>query len=365
MSTSTTFASRLFFDGHTLRENAAIVVDADGRVSEISFDARDHDFALISVGLVDIQMNGFDGFDLSDPAEEIVVQLAAALRSRGTFRFLATLVSAGLDDLLDRARRLDEMMSDHPDSGCAGIHLEGPFLGDAPGAHQDKYIVNADSGWIGQLPPTVRMMTIAPENSSCVQAIHALVAANIVPSLGHSSPSFSEYDAAVRAGARCVTHLFNAMSGVHHRDDGLASWALTDDRIAKGIIADGVHVSTTTGKLIARAVPAELRYLVSDSIAWNGAWARRRGVEIRDGAPRLPSGTLAGSSASLAECVATAVNQWHWPLLDALRSASTIPARVARLAAPRLDIGMPADFVCWDDELRVVHTVGGLTPTSP
>lgn len=357
-----TVSARFFFDGTVLRENACVSIDVDSRVASIDFSSSNHDHFLVSTGLVDLQMNGYDEVDVADATHDELAGLCDRLRLAGTFQFLATLVSAPLDVMLRRSQFVSEFVRSSGHDSLVGIHLEGPFLGNAHGAHSSRDIVDADVSWIDSLPPEIRMMTIAPENPSCSQTIRVLRERGIIASLGHSAPTRQQFDDAVLAGASSVTHLFNAMSGVHHRDDGMSLWSMNDDRLHVGVIADGVHVSDSTGQLVGRAVDPDRRFLVSDSIAWNGAWAKKRGIDVRTGAPRLPSGTLAGSAATLAQCVAHAVRRWKWPLVDALRAATVVPARVAGIDPPHLTVGGPARLVCWNDELVVQRVLNGRTP---
>lgn len=345
-----------------MHENVRIEIDRDFRISSISATRSEHDHHLVSTGLVDLQMNGYDDVDVADASHAALAHLVEKLRFAGTFHFLATLVSAPKSDMLRRAQQLARFVQSDPSNALVGIHLEGPFLGGAHGAHSSRDIVDADAEWIASLPDEVRLMTIAPDNPSCVQAIRALRERGILVSLGHGEPTRQQFNDAVIAGASSVTHLFNAMSGVHHREGGMALWSIVENQLDTGIIADGVHVSDETGVLIDRAIDPSRRFLVSDSIAWNGLWAQKRQIEVRDGVPRLPSGTLAGSAATLAECVANAVHRWNWPLDVALRSATSIPSRMIGLTPPRVTIGGPAHLVCWNYDLRVERVVGGRTP---
>lgn len=367
-------STRFFYDGSELHDNVLLTFDDDGTLTRVSQSTARHDHFLVSTGLVDIQMNGYDSIDVADLDRDTLPELGTTLRSLGTLSWLATLVSAPLSHMSTRVAKVTELLEGtepreyelthransgvvQSRSGCAGIHLEGPFLGSATGAHNADHVVSAEIEWIESLPRSVRMMTIAPDNPSCIAAIGALRARNIAVSLGHSRPTHDQFESAVDAGASSITHLFNAMSGVHHRDGGLANWAIVDDRLAKGLIADGVHVADAAGVLAGRAIPPDMRYLVSDSIAWNGKWAKGGQVAIRDGAPRLPDGTLAGSSTSLARCVGNAVRAWNWPLRDALRSATCIPARVAGISAPEVSVGRRTTLVCWDETLAVTGII--------
>src|SRR5258708_11409342 len=148
-----------------------------------------------------------------------------------------------------------------------GAHLEGPFLGGAPGAHQREHIRGIDGPFLSDLPDIVRIVTIAPEAAGALEAITRLRQRQVTVSLGHSTASYAEARAAVDAGASLVTHLFNAMGPLHHRNPGLAGAALVDDRVAVALIADGAHVALPVLKLAFRVKGRGRVALVSDSVA--------------------------------------------------------------------------------------------------
>jgi len=238
--------------------------------------------------------------------------------------------------------------------GFAGVHVEGPFLGAAPGAHPVKHIIACDMQWISQLVPSVRLVTVAPEQTGVIAAISALRKRDITVSLGHSRPTKTQYEEAVNAGASMVTHLFNGMSGVHHREPGLATWALIDDQMSCGVIADGVHVDTDAIQLAFRAAGNRI-CLVSDSVSWKTSAGPRPGVEIRNGAPRLADDTLAGSCTPLGECVQRVVRDCGVPLQTALASATSIPADLVGLKQfGRIRSGQKADLLALDSDLSVL-----------
>lgn len=345
-----------FFDGHALHGPTLLHLSEDGVVEAVEASTRTPDVHLVSPGLVDVQMNGFDDVDVATASREDLQRLDAALLDAGTTSWLGTIVTAPLPSMLETLQRLDAHLENMA-TGCVGLHVEGPFLGAAVGAHRPDWIVPIDLEWIESLPNSVKLITIAPEQQNTTQAIQLCTAKGIAVSLGHSRASRQQFHNAVNAGARMVTHLFNGMSGVHHRDDGVALSALTNDAVVAGLIADLVHVSPDAVSLAFTAKGRDSIALVSDSVAWNSEWAKRRGVTLRDGSPRLPDGTLAGSSTPLAECVRRSIVGCGVSLPDALRAATSTPARV--LGYPQIGtvaIGQSASLVCFDESLHVSQT---------
>jgi N-acetylglucosamine-6-phosphate deacetylase len=308
-------------------------------------------FDYLCAGFVDLQVNGFDDVDLWMASRENdhagVARLSERLLDHGVTSWQPTLVTAPLH----RYRDALEFFASSPRSGAEriGVHLEGPFLGRAPGAHRRDHIVDVDQDFVDSLPAVVSMITIAPESRGSSRAIAALTARGVRCSLGHSRPTDAEFALSRSAGATAVTHLFNAMSGVDHRDPGLATWALLDDELTLGLIADGVHVHRDVIALAFRGAGDRIA-LVSDSVGW----AVGDGIEIRDGAPRLADGTLAGTNLTLDRAVRVCVEAGV-PAEHALLAASRTPATLMGLAdRGEIAPGRRADLVALDRDLRVV-----------
>lgn len=343
-----------FFDGETLHGPHLIVVADDGFVVSVEEHFGATEYQVVCPGFVDVQMNGFDDVHVASASLDEMNRLDQMLLSQGTTSWLGTIVTAPLEKMTTSLSSLHESYVSGHVSGFAGVHVEGPFLGGAPGAHPVKHIIACDLDWISQLLSSVRLLTVAPEQTDVIPAIRELRARNITVSLGHSRPTRRQFEDAVDAGASMVTHLFNGMSGVHHRDPGLALWAMNDDRMSCGLIADGVHVQTDSLTLAFRAAGSRI-CLVSDSVAWETSSGPRPGIEIRDGAPRLSDDTLAGSCTPLAKCVQRVVRDCGVSLSSALASATSVPADLVGLTdVGRIKIGHKADLLALDSELSVL-----------
>ena len=306
-------------------------------------------------GFVDLQVNGIGDVDVATADGSDWEQLDHLLLAQGVTTWCPTLVTMPLDRYarpLDRiAAAMARSQSGRPK--IAGVHLEGPFLGDAAGAHRPDLIIPIDLDWLSALPAHVRLMTLGAEQPLAPEAIALLVAAGRLVSIGHTNADAGQFDAAVAAGARLTTHLFNAMSGVHHRSPGVAVFALTNPQVGASLIADGVHVHPRVLRLAFQALGAERAVLVTDAVAWRSGHVGLVGIELRDGAPRLPDGTLAGSAltmdAAIRNCVAAGVAE-----LDVLRAASANPARLLGLAdSGAIEPGRRADLVALTPDLEV------------
>lgn len=349
--------ARQFFDGETLFGPTRITLVNDV-VHDITSHSGQFDFDLVSPGLVDVQMNGFENLDIAQANSADLVAIDERLCELGTTSWLGTVVTHRLHTLSAILKRLDDVYRSDTVNGFCGIHLEGPFLGDSLGAHRQEWVVPIDIEWLTTLPSSIRLMTIGAEQANFATATRLLEGRGIAVSIGHSRPTRAQFDAALNSGASMVTHLFNAMSGIHHREDGLALMALLSDNIFLGLIADLVHVSPDAISHTFQSASDGRVCLVSDSVAWLAPGLIAKGVAVTEGAPRLPDGTLAGSSTPLAVCVANVVQKCSVPLHKALRAATSTPANViGRRDLGRIVRGQPADLVAFDSNLRVVSTM--------
>lgn len=343
-----------FFDGLVLHGPSSI--ECDGEViTSITPLTRAPEFFLVSAGCVDLQMNGFAEVDVSSATVDEMIALDGELLRLGTTAWLATLTTAPLDTLTDRVRFLDELFTSGLCPGMLGIHVEGPFLGAAPGAHRPDWIIPIDMDWLRALPSSVKLVTIAPEQVDATSATELLTRRGVVVSMGHSRPRVEQIEQMIAAGSQMVTHLFNGMSPVHHREASLALAALVDSRIVSGLIADMSHVSPDAVRLAFAAKGAGGVCLVSDTVAWSSERAKRRGITLNNGVPQLQDGTLAGSATPLAQCVQRCVTNAGISLESALQSAVSTPASLLGISDQRnCSPGRHVNLVAFDEELYVV-----------
>jgi N-acetylglucosamine-6-phosphate deacetylase len=323
-------------------------------------------------GLVDLQVNGYYGVDLADCDPEGWALVARRLPETGTTAFLPTFITAPVARLATTVRSAQKIAG-AVTSGARvlGVHLEGPFLSPArAGAHRPDWMVPPSPEAVAELLDAghgvLRLVTLAPESDGALAAVSALAAAGVVVSVGHSDATAGQVAAAAGAGARMVTHLFNAQRGLHHREPGVVGQALTDHRLTSGLIVDLCHVSAAACAIAFAAAPGRI-CLVTDAAAAAGMPPGRyllggRPVELPPGgdAPVRPDGTLAGSALRMDLAVANAVAV-GLGLADAVAAASRIPADlIGRPDLGRLAPGAPADLAWLGDDLRTrAAWVGG------
>jgi N-acetylglucosamine-6-phosphate deacetylase len=320
-------------------------------------------------GFVDLHIHGAFGHDLMEglPA---VAAVSAGLPRYGCTAYLPTTVTAPWVETLRAVAALAEAV-EHPPAGArpVGLHLEGPFLNPARAgmqavAHMRRPSLADAERLLAAGRGHVRLVTLAPELPGGLELVGHLARCGVVPAMAHSDASYEQARAAADAGARHVTHCFNAMRPLHHRDPGLVGAALDEERLSAEAIADGVHVHPVALRLLWRSKGWRRTALVTDAMPGAGApeGTYRFGgheVAVRAGQARLPDGTLAGSVLTMDRAVRVLVGAGV-PPREAVAMASLTPARVAGLVdVGRVAPGCRADLVALDAELRVVWTMVG------
>jgi N-acetylglucosamine-6-phosphate deacetylase len=328
------------------------------------------DSGILVPGLVDLQVNGYYGVDLADCDPEGWALVARRLPETGTTAFLPTFITAPVPALAT-ALRSAAKAAEAATAGARvlGVHLEGPFLSPArAGAHRRDWIVPPSPGAVTELLEAgqglLRLVTLAPEADGALAAIGTLTAAGVLVSVGHSDATAAEVAAGAAAGARMVTHLFNAQRGLHHREPGVVGQALTDQRLTSGLIVDLSHVSAAACAIAFAAAPGRI-CLVTDAAACAGMPPGRyllggQPVDLPPGgAPVRPGGTLAGSALRMDQAVGNAVAVGlGFP--EAVAAASRIPADlIGRPDLGRLAPGAAADLAWLGDDLRTRATWAG------
>ena len=350
------------------------VAVSGGRITEVGAGPppRDPDVLLadgvLVPGLVDLQVNGSYGVDLADADPAGWARVAGRLPETGTTAFLPTYITAPVGELEESLRSARKIAAGaRAGARILGVHVEGPFISPArAGAHRRDWIVPPSPGAVAELlaagQGVLRLVTLAPEADGALAAIAALVAAGVVVSVGHSDATARQVADAAGAGARMVTHLFNAQRGLHHREPGVVGQALTDQRLTSGLIVDLAHVAAPVCAIAFAAAPGRI-CLVTDAVACAGMPPGRYllGGEPVDlppggGAPVRQDGTLAGSALRMDVALANAVAA-GLGLAEAVAAATRIPADlIGRPDLGRLAPGAAADLVWLGDDLRTRAT---------
>ena len=319
--------------------NGRVIATGVGPAPSGALDLGD---ALLAPGFVDIQINGAGSVDFATATVDEVVAALDELVARGTTGILLTLCSAPLDAYDAMLSRAAAVRDARP-GVVIGVHLEGPFLGGAPGAHPPNLLREADLSFLDRVSRDnfVRLVTLAPEADPELHGTRMLSERGVLVALGHSTVDYDGAIAAADAGARLVTHLFNGMGSLHHRAPGLPGAALTEPRLVPSLIADFVHVHQAVVKL-ALDVRGDA-VLVSDA--------------VRNDQTRLGDGTLAGATTTLDGSVENVATLGLGPG-RVIRHATGNPARVLGLSdRGRIAPGARADLLALDPDTLTVRRV--------
>lgn len=362
---------RVLTPGGVVRADLAI---KDGRVSAIGAigdpmegpDVIDARGLLVVPGLVDIQINGGFGLDFTNnPAT--MWEVGARLPEYGVTTFLPTVITSPASTVAEAQR----VMAEGPPDGymgavALGLHLEGPMLSPKqPGTHDTLYLREPEAVAIDTWSPAtgVRMVTLAPELPGALDVIEALVERGIVVSIGHSDATYDEAVAGIRRGATVGTHLYNAMSALHHREPGLVGVLLDETDVAAEIIVDGIHSHPAAVRVAWQAKGPDRLVLISDAMAAMGMGNGRFVISsvdvfVDETGPRNASGVLAGSVLTLDEAVRNLAEFTGCSPAEAIGAATANPARViGEVERGVLETGARADITILDENLNVLLTL--------
>jgi N-acetylglucosamine-6-phosphate deacetylase len=355
-----------FADDRAVLVDGGRIVDVVPRAKVNGAKREDLAGAHLVPGFVDCQVNGGGGALFNDdPSVATIRTIGAAHRRFGTTAFLPTLISEDFTVIARAIKAVREAMSSHV-PGVAGVHIEGPFINEARrGAHDSAKIRDLDTrdmALLSSLDTGRTLVTLAPEMTTPATLRH-LAREGVVLSAGHTDGTFEEVSAALRNGVRGVTHLFNAMSPLHHREPGAAGAALADPDCWCGLIVDGQHVHPAVLKIALAAKRPDRFMLVTDAMPNVGAeqdsfMLHGRRITVKDGLCVDETGTLAGSAIDMATAVRNCVGMLGLPLERAARMASTYPAEFLGLQDEmgRIAPGQRANLVALDAKLRARTT---------
>jgi N-acetylglucosamine-6-phosphate deacetylase len=327
----------------------------------------DHGFGAMTLvpGFVDMHVHGGGGANFTTASPQETATAVEFHRRHGTTTLVASLVTAGPDELL---RQVTALADDVRSGLLAGIHLEGPWLSTRRcGAHQPALMRDPDPAELDRVldagAGTVCMVTIAPERDGAISAIGQLVDAGVVAAVGHTEASYEQTRAAIAVGATVGTHLFNAMRPIDRREPGPIVALLEEPRVTVEVITDGVHVDPAIYRHVVRSAGPDRVALVTDAMAATGMSDGRYllgplEVDVVGGVARVAgTDTIAGSTATMDAVFRFAVAYGGLDRDDALmlavRQSSLNPARALGLPSGGLAVGAPADMVLLDSKLAV------------
>lgn len=327
---------------------------------------------LVVPGFIDRHIHGAGGFDVMDGTAAALDGMARSLAGEGVTAFLATTTTQSESSLKTALHAVNAYCEKAPDSGAMllGVHLEGPFITERfAGAQLTEYIAEPDEKQFLSYQQAsggrIRLVSMAVETEKHLRLVSALVGQGVAVSVGHTNATFDEVERAMKAGASGITHTFNAQRPFTHREAGTAGAALLLDGLYCEAICDGVHLTENAVRLLYRCKPKDKMVLISDALRAKGLQTERYvelgGQEtiIKDGAARLPDGTLSGSILKMNEAVRNAKRFLGVPLSEAVRLATENAAKSLSVFDEMGSIapGKAANLAVVDDDVNVYMTV--------
>ena len=350
------------------------VIVSVGAADGIDGERVDYSGKTLLPGFIDIHNHGAIGIDVNEADVSGLFKVAGFLAANGVTAWLPTLVPDSDENyrrVIDAIDELMEMQVGMPVAQAVGVHYEGVFANQSMcGALRPEYFkkyTGREIDDLRRLRKGVHMTTVAPEVEGGIELIRDLVERGWIVSIGHTNACPDVLDKAFEAGARHMTHFFNAMSGLHHRDLGAVGWGLSNDEVTFDIIADGVHVDPKILAVACRSKGVEKVSLISDSVAQTGLgdgeytlWGGK--VSVIAGRTQNEEGTIAGSVSTVLKG-AKLLRELGFNNEEIAQMTSRNPARLLGLDADRgtIEIGKRADLVALDNEGNVEFTMVGGT----
>jgi N-acetylglucosamine-6-phosphate deacetylase len=356
---------RAFVDG-TLRDDMLISIDDQvivdvAQTTNVPVNVERIGGVLVP-GFIDVHVHGGDGADFMDAHDEATARILGFHATRGTTALAATTLSASRGDLQNAVESIARMSGESGGAEIVAVHLEGPFLNASRAGAQDRASIRgADihelAALIAEAPRLRWIVTVAPE----IEGARALIEHfrdRVLFSIGHTAADHATAVAALEYGAAHFTHLYNAMTPLHHRDPGVVGAAFNAINATAELIADGVHVHPAALRIAVQAMPHRIA-LITDAMRACGLGEGTYKlydyeVTVADGAARLADGTLAGSVLTMCDAVKNMIELAGFPLESVIPLATEVPARIAAVAdrKGKLERRYDADIVALNERFE-------------
>lgn len=317
-------------------------------------------------GFIDIHIHGSAGHDVMDASEEALRTIAQSLPKEGTTSFLATTMTQSIYAINKALQNVARYQPKEQEAEIIGIHLEGPFVSkERAGAQPIRYIIAPSidlfDQWQKQSMNNIKIVTIAPEVKGALPFIEKY-SSEVIVSLGHTDANYGEMISAIHAGASHITHLYNQMSPLHHRDVQAIGAALLEEELLTELIVDTIHSHEKAVELAFRMKGADKIILITDAMRAKQMPAGNyelggQAVVVSEKDARLEDGTLAGSILTMEQAVKNMKNITNCSELDLVKMSSFNAAKQLKLKKGRLSPGYDADITIVDDQWNVLYTI--------
>lgn len=321
----------------------------------------DGDGGYVTPGFIDIHIHGFYGRDTMEGSYEAIKTISRKLVSTGVTGFLPTTMTMEYEVIKRALENLVRIGEEKLEGAkILGVNLEGPFINPKyKGAQMEEYILEPNIQLIEEYLDIIKVVTVAPEISGAEDFIRKMKERGIIISVGHSGATYEQIQKARELGLSHSTHLFNAMSGLHHRRPGVVGAVLSSDMTCE-LIVDNIHLNPAILKIVAKAKENKDIILITDSMKAGGLGEGvyslgGQQVIVRDGEARLDNGALAGSVLTMDRAIKNMMSATELPINEAINMATINPARLLKLdnKIGHLKEGLQSDIVLLNRDFRI------------
>lgn len=371
---------KILFDGQVV-ENKALLFDEQikGIVepSEVPADAEilDAKGNYVAPGFIDLHIHGYDEKDTMDGTTDAIRTIAKGIAKNGVTSFLPTTMTMSKEEIITALEAARVVKAEGSEGAqVLGVHMEGPYINEAfKGAQNGKYIQqpNAEAiKFVKDYQDIVKLITVAPEVEGAKTFIEEISnTTDIALSMGHTQATYEQAVEGIEAGISHTTHLFNAMTPLHHRNPGVVGAALASEKVSCEMICDTIHVNPGLYPMVIKAKAPDKFVLVTDCMCAGGCKDGQyalggQAVFVKDGSARLEDGTLAGSILRLNEALKNVVAHTECGVEKAIEFATINPAKTIGVDSFKgtLDEGKDADIILFDQDINIKYTINkGIT----
>ncbi len=357
--------------GVKINEGKIVEINLDHLLEDSEGEIIDGGGNYLSPGFIDIHNHGNSGYDVMDSTEEALDKIGEFHLSNGVTSYLGTIITSSYENIIKAMKNIVDYDNKLGKANILGIHLEGPFFHlEKKGAQPEEYIKLPDLNRIQELLEIARgklkMVSLAPELKGSIEVIAKLKASNVAVAMAHTNATFESAQRGINSGITIATHLYNGMRSFNHREPGVIGASLLDNRVYCELIYDRIHLHDAAAKMALKMKGYDKIVLVSDAMMAAGLGdgeylLGNQKVFVKDGAARLASGSLAGSTLNLKQAVYNMVKFLEVPIHEAVKMASLNPAKAINMGRElgSIRVGKRADLIIFDKNIDIKHTISG------
>lgn len=357
--------------GVKIKDNKIIDINLEELLEDSGEEVIDGGGRYLSPGFIDIHNHGNSGYDVMNSTEEALHKMGEFHISNGVTSYLGTIITSSYDDMIKAMENIAAYKNKDNISNILGIHLEGPFFDiGKKGAQPEEFIRLPNLQDIENMilisKGKMKMVSLAPELKGALQIIQKLKENNIAVAMAHTNSTFESAKRGIDFGITIATHLYNGMRSFSHREPGVIGASLTDDRVYCELIYDRIHLHDGAVEIALKMKGYDKIILVSDAMMAAGLddgeyLLGNQKVYVKEGAARLASGNLAGSTLNLHDAVFNMVNFLDIPIHEIIKMASLNPAKAINEDKRRgsIEIGKIADLIIFDENIKIHNAIIG------